>query len=232
MIKLRSGSTSLRFSVREKIAHRTEQDGRILDLHRFLLTLSVVISIAVTPDHVTSLGLAHATQENPQGDEIAIPELSSQESGQNDQHDGQVNPVNTLPLAPVTGSNNDQQSCEIVVISPGTIGSSIENKVLSSKLIGGRAGTANITAKNASFNLSVDNPFGFSTTPPGGNASVAMKASFIGHGTTNFSETPGSHSVEINEGLTVVQAHLTAERTDGNPFPAGYYSAELTLRCE
>ncbi|MGI9350249.1 MAG: hypothetical protein ACR2O3_01695 [Rhizobiaceae bacterium] len=129
-------------------------------------------------------------------------------------------------------NGNSNQSCTILVTEPGTLGSSIENLEMNSKLLGGRPGGAQVSTTNASYTLSVDPPLGFSTSPPNGSSNVNMTASFLGTGVTNFSETPGNISIRLRRGLTVVKTHLSATRTDSNPFPAGFYSATVTLRCE
>ncbi len=213
-----SGAGPACFSVCETKTHKPEAYRQSSNCHRIVLALTLISGVMTTPDVFSSQGLAHAQLKNSQGDEMSI-----------------VKKPTSLPDLPAisNGKNkNNKHSCEIVVVSPGTIGANIENRVLSSKLIGGRAGTAHIKATNSSYSLTVDNPVGFSTMPAGGSNGVIMTASFMGNGVTNFSETPGNYDVRIKKGLTIVQAHMTAERTDGDPFPAGFYSAQLTLRCE
>ena len=219
MTEKHSGLGFARFCVCEEKARKPKQIRQPSGCHQVFLALALVSGVMVTPDVFNSYGFVQAQQENSLGEEI---DISKQ-------------PVAPIKLAPVGNGNNmgnGNQTCEIIVVSPGSIGASIENKVLSSKLMGGRAGTAHINATNSSYSLSVDNPVGFTAMPAGGSDGVIMTASFMGNGDTNFSETPGNYNVRIKRGLTIVQTHMTAERTNGIPFPAGYYSAEITLRCE
>lgn len=128
------------------------------------------------------------------------------------------------------GSNN--QACTIIVTETGVLGSGFENLEMGSKVYGGRAGVAQVMTTNGSYSLSLDPPLGFSAAPAGGNSNVNMITSFQGSGVTNFSETPGNLSIRLKNGTTTVQTHLTAKRTNNLPFPAGYYSTAVTLRCE
>ena len=130
------------------------------------------------------------------------------------------------------GDGNGNQSCQILVVNSGNLGSGLENNTLSSKIYGGKSGSAQIVTTNGSYSLSIDPPLGFSASPVGGNQNVTMNASYSGQGVTNFSETPGTIDIRLKRGLTVVDTHLTAKKSDGQPFPAGFYSAEVTLRCE
>ena len=137
-----------------------------------------------------------------------------------------TDPINEM------GNGNGNQSCTILVTEPGVLGSSIENREMNSKLLGGRPGGAQVSTTNASYTLTLDAPLGFNASPADGNANVTMSASLLGSGVTNFSETPGNIGIRLKRGLTNVQTHLSATRTDNRPFPAGYYSATVTMRCE
>lgn len=121
--------------------------------------------------------------------------------------------------------------CQIVLTSPGTLRPSVDNMNLSSKNIGGNAAGAQIITTNSSFDVSIDEPLGFTISPTGGDDAVTFKTSMMGNGTTNFSETPGHITTSVKRGRTELEIHLTAERLI-DPFPAGQYGAELTLRCE
>jgi hypothetical protein len=79
--------------------------------------------------------------------------------------------------------------------------------------------------------LSIDRPNGFVSAPNGGNNDLVFNASFSGHGKTNFADTPGDVRVKLKNGVTQVDVNLEAKKLTGS-FPAGYYVAELTLRCE
>ena len=128
-------------------------------------------------------------------------------------------------------SKNNKHACVIVVTEGGKFGTSVDNSVLSSKLSRGLPGQAQVTTTNSSFELSIDPPLGF-TSSPGATTDYEMVASMSGIGATNFSERPGTSSVRVKKGITEVQAHLQAKTNSGDPFAAGSYSSEITLRCE
>ncbi|MEZ5813041.1 MAG: hypothetical protein R3D45_16665 [Rhizobiaceae bacterium] len=120
--------------------------------------------------------------------------------------------------------------CMVVVGNPGTMAPSIGNAALSSKVAGGYAGTAEITATNSSYRASVIAPAAFVASPslPG---AVTFDTAFSGSGATNFYDVPGATEVKIKRGVTSISADLTATMQNGS-FAAGQYMAELTLRCE
>lgn len=122
--------------------------------------------------------------------------------------------------------------CQIVLVNEGNLHEIPGTYKLSSRGSGGQPGVAQVTATNAGFRVTIDQPLGFMNAPAGGNSSVLMKASYSGSGSSNFSETPGDIEQRLSRGTTTIETHLVAERTDGTPFPAGRYTAELTLRCE
>ncbi len=131
--------------------------------------------------------------------------------------------------APGARGNN---FCQIVLVNEGNLHEIPGTYKLSSKGGGGRPGVAQVTTSNSSYRVTVDQPLGFINAPFGGNSSVLMKASYSGSGSSNFSETPGDIEQKLKRGTTTIETNLVAERSDGTPFPAGRYTAELTLRCE
>ena len=164
-------------------------------------------------------------QSSSNDDEISAEE-ASRLAGEN-------NPA----LIPVENSNgrrfgNANRGCILFVINPGVLGTSIESKELSSKLMNGRSGNVQVYSPSSNFSVTLDAPLGFSAFPAGGSESVVMSASFLGQGDTNFSERDGTSGIRLKRGLTNLQTHLSASRSDGMPFPAGTYAAELTVRCE
>lgn len=130
------------------------------------------------------------------------------------------------------GSASNNQLCQIVIVNPGILRPNIENYVLSSKEMGARAGTVQVSATNSSYSLSIDTPLGFTAMPTGGAKGVVMATSFSGSGATNFTETPGNNAIRLKPGTTLVEAHVSAKRSMKNPFPSGQYSTEITMRCE
>ena len=147
---------------------------------------------------------------------------------------GENNPA-LIPLSDNNGRRlgyANRPSCQIFIVDPGRLGASIENTSLDSKLMNGRPGTVQVFARTGNYRLSIDPPLGFSASPVGGSTAVVMRATFSGQGKTNFSERDGNTAIRLRRGLTTIRTHLTASRTDGNPFPPGNYSAEVTMRCE
>lgn len=120
--------------------------------------------------------------------------------------------------------------CMVVVGNPGTMAPAIGNVALSSKVAGGYAGTAEITATNSSYRASLIPPVAF-VSSPNLPAPVTFDAEFTGTGATNFYNVPGMTEVKIKRGMTSIKADLTATMQGGS-FAAGHYQAELTLRCE
>jgi hypothetical protein len=122
-------------------------------------------------------------------------------------------------------------TCQIVILDNGTMVQNVGSTRLSSLINPGRPGVADVTTTTGSFYLSVDRPAGFSAAPQGGMSDVEFSTQFTGHGKTNFGLTPGSARVKLKNGLTNVDVHLEALKLRG-AFPAGRYSATVTLRCE
>lgn len=121
--------------------------------------------------------------------------------------------------------------CQIILGGEGVLREVPGLFELSSKSAGGRPGSAQVMTSNSSFRVNIDTPLGFHSAPRGGNSGVVMTASYTAHGASNFSETPGNIQHKLKKGITNIEAHLVAHR-NGDPFPAGNYSAVLTLRCE
>ena len=122
-------------------------------------------------------------------------------------------------------------ACQIVIRDNGTMVQNVGSTRLSSLINPGRPGEADVTTTTGSFYLSVDRPAGFSAAPQGGMADVEFSTQVTGHGKTNFGLTPGTARVKLKNGLTNVEVHMEAVKLRG-AFPAGRYSATVTLRCE
>lgn len=122
-------------------------------------------------------------------------------------------------------------SCQIVILDNGTMVQNVGSTKLSSLINPGRPGEADVTTTTGSFYLSVDRPTGFGIAPSGGANNVEFSTQLSGHGKTNFALTPGNQRVKLKNGLTNVEVHLEATKLSG-AFPAGRYSATVTLRCE
>lgn len=121
--------------------------------------------------------------------------------------------------------------CQIMVTQPGTLSPSFNGNKLSSKLPGGHAGFANVTATRSSYKVVVEAPMAFTNMPSNGGDGVRFRASYSATGNTNFGRTRDGVAQKIKRGHTRIKTHLVAKR-QGSSFPQGHYSAQITLRCE
>lgn len=126
---------------------------------------------------------------------------------------------------------NGNHFCAITITQTGQLTASPDNMELSSRLVGGTAGKADVTATNGSYSISIDPTTGFNLAPPDGSSNTAFSSTFSATGATNFAETPGQFPQKIKMGNSVIEAHFIATRSP-DAFPAGNYSGELILRCE
>jgi hypothetical protein len=140
------------------------------------------------------------------------------------------NPGFGIDPAPLINADRGP-ACQIMIRDNGTMVQNVGSTRLSSLINPGRPGLADVTTTTGSFYLSVDRPQGFSAAPQGGSSDVAFSTQFSGRGKTNFSLSPGTARVKLKNGLTNVEVHLEATKLSGS-FPAGRYSATVTLRCE
>jgi hypothetical protein len=124
-----------------------------------------------------------------------------------------------------------KHSCQIIVQRNGTMVQNVGATKLSSQVNAGLPGLAEVTTTNGSYEVSIDAPVGFSSSPKGGNVDVVFEASYSGHGKTNFANTPGNVRVRMKNGVTQLDVHLEATKLSG-AFHVGNYESELTLRCE
>ncbi|MFP1633221.1 hypothetical protein ACLB6G_15935 [Zhengella sp. ZM62] len=131
-------------------------------------------------------------------------------------------------LPPAASRNH---SCTIIIGAPGAMAPSIGRDRMSSKLIGGYPGRAQVLATNSSYRLSYDVPAGFALMPSGNSAAISFTGSFSGNGATDFLDFPASQEVRIKRGTTEVSLDLTATM-NGSTFASGDYRAEAVLRCE
>jgi len=136
-----------------------------------------------------------------------------------------------IPLPEIPNFPRAGHYCMIMLSGAGSLGVSYDSTQMGSKQPGGRSGTALVEATRSSYRLSLDTPASFSSSPPGGNDGTDFKTSFSGNGSTNFSERPGTRKVKLKKGKSRISTHFYASKT-AETFPAGNYTAELTLRCE
>ncbi len=138
-----------------------------------------------------------------------------------------------LAVSTVTASaQTNGHSCTIEKVSDGNIQPNIANNELTSKSFGGFGGQLKVTATRGRYRLVVDDPLGFSQSPPNGGDAMTMETSFLGNGATNFAERPGNARIRIRRGVTFIETHFVAKKLNQKTFPAGNYQATLTLRCE
>lgn len=136
---------------------------------------------------------------------------------------------------PFNGNIPGPNLCSIVVSQDGVLAQNLAETVLSSKEVGGVAGTARVYSFE-DYWLSVQAPVYFTSAPPTGNDNVTFQALFSGtsfHQGATFAERPGDSPVQLQSGFTVtdVTVNLIATRTVST-FPHGFYSAWTVLRCE
>ena len=145
-----------------------------------------------------------------------------------------VSALLAAPLPAVAATGNVQfgatvdNSCSISVTQTGTLVANVGQTVLSSSLIGGVAGTADVTATSNAFQVSIDAPT-WSSYPVNGNTATVLAATYSGTGATNIGATNAANPLQT--GVTNVNVNLSATKTSGS-FPTGTYAAVVVLRCE
>lgn len=128
-------------------------------------------------------------------------------------------------------------SCTIMVGSQGVLGSNPAIDVLGSKQPGGAAATATVTPNSVvcivlglidCYSISSPAPAGFLTAPGNGGMDVGFATTFRLNG---GSERSGNTPVKVRNGTYQMQVDLTASKSTGI-FTAGFYRAEVLVRCE
>lgn len=132
----------------------------------------------------------------------------------------------------VSSAQAAKHSCTIEKVSDGNIVPNIANRKLTSKRFGGYSGRLKITTTRGRYKLRVNDPLGFTNSPANGADAVQFKTSFMGNGATNFAERPGYQRIKLKEGVTFVETHFVAKKLNRKTFPAGNYTATLTLTCK
>jgi hypothetical protein len=123
-------------------------------------------------------------------------------------------------------------TCIIFVGQPGTMTASADYTELNSKGAGGASGSATILTTNGNYHMSTTTPSAFSAAPGGGNDSVTFTSSYSASGATSLRDVLGTVNSLLGRGFTNVEVDLKATKSAGATFPAGNYSAEVTLTCE
>jgi len=122
-------------------------------------------------------------------------------------------------------------TCQITIDSGGVLGASADLMTLSTTEAGGSAGTATIQASDSSFQVTAVAPASFTSAPAVGNTGVTFAALYSASGATTATEVDGSVPTALEAGLTNLSVDLEATKSDG-AFPAGEYSADVTITCE
>lgn len=139
------------------------------------------------------------------------------------------------PAAAVTDTvifnGNVISTCLITVGTPGILSTNGAMNVLSSSEAGGVSGTATVVTTGAGFNLSTSAPSTFFLAPAGGDDDVSFATHYSASGVTSLLDVVGSVTSPLGLGLTNVDVDLSATKSAG-VFPAGNYTAEVTLTCE
>lgn len=122
-------------------------------------------------------------------------------------------------------------TCLITIGTPGTLVASADYQTLSSTEAGGVSGSATILATGMGFQVSTGAPTAFVSSPAGGDDSVTFASSYSASGVTTLTDVVGSITSPLGIGLTNLSVDLTATKSAGT-FPAGNYTAEVTVTCE
>ncbi|WP_025031235.1 MULTISPECIES: hypothetical protein [Nitratireductor] len=141
----------------------------------------------------------------------------------------------TAPAAAVTDTvifnGNVISTCLITVGTPGVLGTNGALNVLSSTEAAGVSGTATVVTTGTGFNMSTSTPAAFLVAPAGGDDDVTFSSSYSASGVTTLLDVVGTVTSPLGLGVTNVDVDLSATKSAG-VFPAGNYTAEVTLTCE
>lgn len=139
------------------------------------------------------------------------------------------------PAAAVTDTvifnGNVISTCLITVGTPGVLSTNGAMNVLSSSEAGGVSGTATVVTTGTDFNLSTSAPSTFFLAPAGGDDDVSFATHYSASGVTSLLDVVGTVTSPLGLGLTNVDVDLSATKSAG-VFPAGNYTAQVTLTCE
>jgi hypothetical protein len=119
-------------------------------------------------------------------------------------------------------------TCILTVGSPGLITADAGFTHLDSDNAGGAESTVAALATGAGFKVSALAPTTFTV---GNSTNVTFAADYSLTGATAASNVAGATPTTLNAGSTSVSVGLEASKSSGT-FPAGVYSAAVTVRCE
>ena len=141
-----------------------------------------------------------------------------------------VAPIQAVDTA-VTFSSTIAGICSLLIGTNGIIAANVDYTELSSENLTGVPGVVTAITTSGGYSLSALAPGAFTAAPVGGDTDVTFTSNYSGIGTTIIPETDGATPTPLNLGLTIVTVDLTATKSSGI-FPAGNYTADVTVRCE
>jgi hypothetical protein len=124
-------------------------------------------------------------------------------------------------------------TCVIIVDSDGEFVPNADATLLSSRLPGGRPGTATVYSL-LNHSLSVDTPGNFAN-PANAGSGTSFSAYFSGRSILlgrSFGERPGSSPVRLRRGISITEISVDLEAANAGGFEEGDYSAQAVIRCE
>ena len=120
-------------------------------------------------------------------------------------------------------------TCTLTILTNGTLAASSDLQSLSSKLVGGVAGTVTL-ATTGGVDLSVD-PVTIVSVPAADVTATTWTPTYSSAGGHTVAETGGTTTLAA-PGLSTVSVHLVGTKGGSNRFTSGNYQATVTVRCE
>lgn len=121
-------------------------------------------------------------------------------------------------------------SCLVTISTPGLIGASSDQTVLSTEETGGLAAVAAVVTNSTTSTIQVIPPVAFSVAPASGNANTTFATSYDTTGVTVADVADGNTVTALNLGLTAMTIDASATKSSGT-FDAGAYEFVATVRC-
>lgn len=138
---------------------------------------------------------------------------------------------------PFTGTIGQSGSCTIVVQRNGTMVVNPAHDQMSSKFIGGESAIAEVAPFNGIYSVSAT-PYRVWNSAPESHAApnTTWQASHSGTYRGNYlygeRTTPIGLRARNNRIAYLMEVHLVVNKTGGNTFPNGNYSADVGILCE
>ncbi|MBG1232239.1 hypothetical protein [Aestuariivirga litoralis] len=119
-------------------------------------------------------------------------------------------------------------TCVLAAGTAGTLTSAADFKKLSSSNAGGASASVNAMATSSNYTIKTIAPTSFSV---GDSSNVAFATQYNVNGATSAYQVPGATATKLNAGNSQIAVNLDAAKASGT-FPAGTYTATVTVRCE